>query len=64
MFAFAMFMSFCVDIIVMSSEYVVSFTVACGVGVSHVYMLNNIGDTQPCGHQFGIGVVLLFCFCM
>ena len=27
-----------------------SFTGACGVGVSDVYMLNSVGDrTQPCG---------------
>ena len=27
-----------------------SFTGACGVGVSYVYMLNNVGDrTPPCG---------------
>ena len=30
MFAFAMFMSLCVDVMVMSSTYVVSFTGACG----------------------------------
>ena len=48
MFAFAMFMSWCVD--VMSSAYFVSFTCACGVGVSDVYMMNNVG------------VVLMFCF--
>ena len=33
MFAFAMFMSLCVDVMVMSSAYGVSFTSACGVGV-------------------------------
>ena len=34
----------------MSSAYVVSFTGAYGVGVSDVYMLNNVGDrTPPCG---------------
>ena len=31
MFSFSMFMSLCVDVIVMSSACVVSFTGACGV---------------------------------
>ena len=49
MFAFAMFMSFCVDVMVMSSVYVASFTGACGVGVPDVYMLNSVGNrTPPC----------------
>ena len=53
MFAFAMLMSLCVDVMVMSSVYVVSFTGACGVGVSDVYMLNIVGDrTPPCGRPF------------
>ena len=48
MFAFAM--SLCVDLIVTSSLYVVSFTGACGVRVSEVYMLNSMGDRTPlCG---------------
>ena len=34
----------CVHVMVMSSAYVVSFTCACGVGVSDVYMLNSVGD--------------------
>ena len=34
MFAFPMFMSLCVNVMVMSSAYVVSFTGDCGVGVS------------------------------
>ena len=42
MVAFAMFMSLCVNVMVMSSEYVVSFTGACGVGVSDVYMLKSV----------------------
>ena len=47
---FVMFMLFCVDVMVMSSAYVVSFAGACGVGLSDVYMLNNVGDrTPPCG---------------
>ena len=37
-----MFMSLCVDVMVMSSAYVVSFTGACGVGVSDVYMLKSV----------------------
>ena len=50
MFAFAIFMSLCVYIMVMSSAYVVSFTGACGVGVSDVYMLISMGDRTPtCG---------------
>ena len=44
MFAFAMLMSLCVDVMVMSSALVVSFTGACGVGVSDVYMLKCVGD--------------------
>ena len=53
MFALAMFMSLCVDVMVMSSAYVVSFTGACGVGVSDVYMLKSVGDsTLPCGTPF------------
>ena len=38
MFAFAMLMSLCVNVMVMLSAYGVSFTGACGVGVSDVYM--------------------------
>ena len=45
--------SLCVDVMVMSSAYVVSFTGACGVGVSDVYMLKSVGDsTPPCGTPF------------
>ena len=32
MFVFVMFMSLCVDVMVMSSAYFVSITGACGVG--------------------------------
>ena len=50
MFAFSMFMSLCVDVMVMSSAYDVSFT---GVGVSDVYMLKSLGDRTPlCGTPF------------
>ena len=53
MFAFAMFMSLCVDVMVVSSAYVISFTGACGVGVSDVYMLKSVGDSTPhCGTPF------------
>ena len=35
---------------VMSSEYLVIFTGACGVGIFDVYMLRNVADrTPPCG---------------
>ena len=46
MFDFAMFMSLCLDVMVMSSAYVVSFTGAC-VGMSDVYMLKSLGDKTP-----------------
>ena len=53
MFAFVMLMSLCVDVMVISSAYVASFTGACGVGVSGVYMLKSVGDrTPPCGTSF------------
>ena len=53
MFAFTMLMSLCVDVMVMSSAYVVSFTGACGVGVSDVYMLKSVCDrTPPCVTPF------------
>ena len=40
----------CIDVLVMSSAYIVSFTGACGVGVSDVYMLKSVDDrTTPCG---------------
>ena len=45
MVVFAMFLSLCVDVMLMSSAYVVRFTGgACGVGVSDVYMLKSVGD--------------------
>ena len=45
-----MLMSLCVDVIVMSSAYVVSFTSAYGVGVSDVYTMKSVGErTPPCG---------------
>ena len=50
MFVFTMFIWLCVDVMVMSSVYVVSFTGSCGIGVSDVYMLNSVGNmTPPCG---------------
>ena len=42
-----MFMSLCVNVMVLSSAYVVSFTGACGVGLSDVYMLKSVGDRTP-----------------
>ena len=44
MFSFARCMSLYVYIMVMSTAHVVSFTGACGVGVSDVYVLNSVGD--------------------
>ena len=53
MFSLAMFMSLCVDIMMMSCAYVVSFTSNCGVGVSDLYMLKSVCDsTPPCGLPF------------
>ena len=48
---FAILMSLCIDVMVMSSaQVVVRFTGACGIEVSVVYMLNNVGvRTLPCG---------------
>ena len=63
MFAFAMIMSLCVDVMVMSSAQVVSFTGTCGVGLSDVYMLKSVGvERRLVDHNFGIGVVFMFCF--
>ena len=40
----------CVVVMVMSSVYVLSFTGACGVGMSDVYILKRVDDrTPPCG---------------
>ena len=51
MFAFAMLMSLCVDVMVLSSAYVISFTGACGIGVSDV--LKSVDDRRPpCGTPF------------
>ena len=47
MFAFTMFMPLCIDIMVMSSVYIASFTGTCGVGVSDVYMVNTVCDRTP-----------------
>ena len=50
MLAFAMFMSVCDAVIVMSSAYVVSCTESGGSGMSEVYMLKSMGErTPPCG---------------
>ena len=48
-----MFMSLCVDVIVMWFAYFVNYTGVCGAGVSDVYMLNNVGNrTALVEHQF------------
>ena len=48
-----MLMSLCVDFMVMSSAYVISFTGTCGVRVSDVYMLKSVVDrAPPCGTPF------------
>ena len=49
MFDFDMSM-LCVDVMVMSSAYVLSVPGACDVRVPNVHMLNKVGDrTPPCG---------------
>ena len=49
MFALAMFMSLCVDVMMMSSVLLVPVV----LGVSDVYMLKSVGDsTPPCGTPF------------
>ena len=52
MFVFPMFIPLCVDVMVKSSEYVVSFTGACGVGVSYVYILEWVAGRRLVEHQF------------
>ena len=47
MFAFAMVISLCVDVMVMSSALAVKFAGARGVGVPDVYMLKGVGDSTP-----------------
>ena len=37
----------CVDVIVMSSAYIITCTGAVGVGISAVWMLNRVGDRTP-----------------
>ena len=50
MLAFAMFMSVCGAVIVMSSAYVVSCTESGGSGMSEMLMLKSMGErTPPCG---------------
>ena len=50
MLAFAMFMSVCGAVIVMSSSYVASCTESGGSGMSEVHMLKSMGErTPPCG---------------
>ena len=68
MFVFAMFMLLCVDVMVMSSMYSVSFNGAFGLGVSDVYMLNSVGDrTSHCGvllWVYGVCVFSYLCVCL
>ena len=50
MLAFAMVMSVCGAVIVMSSAYVVSCSESGDSGISEVYMLKSMGErTPPCG---------------
>ena len=50
MLTFAMFMSACGAVIVMSSAYVVSCTESGGSLMSEVWMLKSMGEgTPPCG---------------
>ena len=43
-------MLLCVDLMVISFAYVVSFTGAGGTGMSDMYILNSVCDgTPPCG---------------
>ena len=44
----------------MSCAYGVSFTGMCGIGVSDVYMLINVGDRTPLG---GTPVLNRLCLC-
>ena len=47
MFVFAKFMSLCVDVMMMSSAYVVSFTGAYGVECQMCIMVNSVGYRTP-----------------
>ena len=59
MLIFAMFMSACGAVIVMSSAYVASCTESGGSGMSEVYMLKGMGEmTPPCGTPY---LKLAFC---
>ena len=50
-------MLLCVDVMMMFSVYVVSFTDAYNVGVTDVYKLNSVGDgTRLVEHQLCIGI--------
>ena len=53
MFAFAMFMCLCVDIMVMSSAYVLLV-----LRVSDVYMLSNVGDNYLIIRLYGTPVLI------
>ena len=50
MYVFPVGMIECLLLLCLCYGDVVSFTGACGVEVSDVYMVNNVGDrTPPCG---------------
>ena len=53
-----MFCHCVLDAKVMPSAYVVSSIGACGVGVSDVYMLNNVGDITPPWRHLGATLAL------
>ena len=61
MFAFAMFMSLCVDVMVMSSAYVVSWSVMLECQM-FIFCIVWVIGRRVVGLQFGIGAVLMFCF--
>ena len=59
MYVLAARMLECVEVMEMSSAYVITLTGAVGVGMSAVYMLNSVGErTPPCGTP------VLNCRCM
>ena len=47
MLSSAVWMFECVDVMVMSSAYVMTLTGGCGVGMSEVYMLKRTGERTP-----------------
>ena len=55
-------MSLCVNVMVMLSAYVVSFTGVCGVEVSDVYMLKSVGDKDAALWNTIVELALCLCF--